>query len=77
MEHGTGKSVLLLPAAVIVLLVFPNRLACFLLRLFWSNSDVLELAIIHLQQLSPLPVAFTAQSVGRSEAIEDWVEVAW
>jgi hypothetical protein len=29
-------------------LAFPDRLARFLLCLFWSNSDVLELAIIHL-----------------------------
>jgi hypothetical protein len=42
------------------LLVFPNRLACFLLRLFSNNSDVLELAIIHLHQLSPLPVPLAA-----------------
>jgi hypothetical protein len=42
------------------LLVFPKRFASFLLRLFSSNSDVLEPAIIHLQQLSPLPIALTA-----------------
>jgi DNA-binding transcriptional LysR family regulator len=41
------------------LLVLPNRLACLHLRLCSSDSDILELAIIHLQQLSPLPVALT------------------
>jgi hypothetical protein len=59
MEHETGKSVPLLPAAVIVLLVFPNRLAYFLRRLFRSNPDVLKLAIIHLQQLSPPGIIMT------------------
>ena len=59
------------------LLVFPNRLACFLLRLFWTNSDVLELAIIHLHQLSPLPVALTGQSVGCSEAMQDLQKRNW
>ena len=52
-------------------LVFPKRLACFVLGLFASNSDVLELAIIHLHQQLPLPVAFTAQSIGCSEPMED------
>jgi hypothetical protein len=41
-------------------LAFPKRFAAFLLRLFSSNSDVLELSIIHLQQLSPLAVSLTA-----------------
>ena len=59
------------------LLVFPNRLACFLLRLFSSNSDVLELAIIHLHQLSPLAVALTAQSAGCSEPMEDLQQRNW
>jgi DNA-binding transcriptional LysR family regulator len=35
-----------------------------------SDSDVLELAIIHLQQLSPLPVALTNQSVGGPQPME-------
>src|ERR1700722_15331973 len=52
-------------------LAFPNRLACFLLRLFSSNADVFEFAIIHLHQLSALPIAFTAQPVSCSEAMED------
>ena len=50
------------------LLAFPNRLACFLLRLFPSNSDVLELAIIHLHKLLPLPLALAGQSITCSEA---------
>jgi len=41
-------------------LAFPKRFASFLLGLFSSNSNVLELAIIHLQQLSPLAVPLTA-----------------
>ena len=53
------------------LLAFPNRLARFLLRLFSSNSDVLELAVIHLPQLSPLPVALNPQSTGCSAPTED------
>jgi hypothetical protein len=52
-------------------LAFPNRLARFLFRLFSSNSDVFQVSIIHLHQLSALPVAFTAQSVNCSEATED------
>jgi hypothetical protein len=38
----------------------PKRFAPFLLCLFSSNSNVLELAIIYLQPLSPLVVALTA-----------------
>jgi hypothetical protein len=41
-------------------LAFPKRFAAFLLRLLSSNPNVLELAIIHLQQLSPLAVALSA-----------------
>jgi hypothetical protein len=59
------------------LLIFPNRLACFPLRLFSSNSDVLELAIIHLHQLPPLPGALTAQSVACFEAMEDLKKRNW
>jgi len=40
-------------------LAIPKRFAAFLLSLFSSNSDVLELSIIHLQQLSPLAVSLT------------------
>ena len=47
-------------AEVISHLASPKRFACLLLRLFLSNSNVLELAIIHLQQLSPLAEALTA-----------------
>ena len=43
--------------SVVPALAFPKRFASFLLRLFSSNSNVLELAIIHLQQLLPLAVA--------------------
>jgi hypothetical protein len=52
-------------------LAFPNRLACFLLRLLSSDADVFEFAIIHLHQLSTLPGAFTAQLVACSEAIKN------
>ena len=58
-------------------LIFPKRLACFVLGLFASNSDVLELAIIHLHQQLPLPVAFTTQSVGYSEPMEDLLKRIW
>jgi hypothetical protein len=43
-------------------LVFPNRLACLLLRLISGNSDVLELEIVHLQELFPLPGALTVDA---------------
>ena len=59
------------------LLVVPNRLACFPLRLFSSYSDVLELAIIHLHQLSPLSVALSAQCVGRSAPMENLQKRNW
>jgi hypothetical protein len=52
-------------------LAFPKRLACFFLRPFSSNTDVFEFAIIHLHQVSSLPVAFTAQPASCSEATED------
>jgi hypothetical protein len=44
----------------ILSLAFPKRFASFLLRLFSSDSNVLELAIIHLQKLSPLAASLTA-----------------
>lgn len=56
----------------LVKLASPNRLASFLLRLFSSNSDVLELARIHLHQLSSLPVALMAQSPGGSDTMKDF-----
>jgi hypothetical protein len=52
-------------------LVFPNRLACFLLRFFWRNSDIFELVIIHFHQLLPLPMALTGQLKSCSPAMED------
>ena len=61
----------------IACLAFPKRFASFVLRLFSSDSNVLELPIIHLQQLSPLQVANTAQSVGCSEATEDRQKRIW
>jgi hypothetical protein len=59
------------------MLVLPNRLACFLLCLFSRYSDIPELPFIHLHQLSPLPVALTAQSAGNSETMEGLWKRNW
>ena len=52
-------------------LAIPKRFAAFLFSLFSSNSDVLELSIIHRQQLSPLAISLTAYSKGSCEGMEN------